>query len=81
MKFDIAYNKYLRESNYAGSGGAFGDTSSPYNDGDNRPVVPADIVLGKKKKKKKKKMEEDQIAHTKGPVQTRSKIERVFGHI
>lgn len=81
MKFDKAYNKYLRESNYAGDGGVFGKPFK-HTDGDNRPIAPADIVLGKKKKRKrKKKVDEDQVAHTKGPVQTRSKIERVFGHI
>jgi hypothetical protein len=84
MKFDTLYKKYLSESNYSGSGGAFGDTSGDYNPGDHRPIAASDIVLGstpkrKTKRKKKKKVEEDQIAIAKGPVSTRPPIERVLG--
>jgi hypothetical protein len=88
MKFEKTYLHYLNELNTAGDGGVFGDHGDDgYGDPDDtRPIDPSKIVIGSKKKTKKKKKkkiksvgENGRIAYTKGPVQTRAKVERVFG--
>ena len=85
MKFEETYLLYLKELNTAGDGGVFGNHGDDgYGDPDDtRPIDPSKIVIGSKKKKKKKKIksvgENGKIAYTKGPVQTRAKVERVVG--
>ena len=61
LQFQKVFLKYLEEDMTAGDGGAFGDHSTPYADGDSRrPFVIGSIFArpglepGKKKKKRKK---------------------------
>jgi hypothetical protein len=63
LHFQKIFLKYLQEDISAGSGGAFGDTSGGYADGDSRvPKILGGIITrpglkpkSKKKRKKKRK--------------------------
>ena len=93
-KFDQLYNKLIQEINVAGGmtsvfgvAAGDGDTSTGWGDSsDVRLPFALGGVTRKKRKKKRKKSkkrkkvkESDTVAHTKGPVQSRPPIERVFG--
>ena len=65
-KFNSLYKKII-ESNT--SAAVLGGDGQPYAAGDNRPITPANIVLGAKKLKNKKR---------KIPVQKRSFVEPIM---
>lgn len=93
-KFDQLYNKLIQEVNVAGGmtsvfgvAAGDGDTSTGWGSSDDARFP---FALGgsikkrkskkrKKSKKKRKVKESDAVAYTKGPVQSRPSIERVFG--